>query len=182
MSKLKCVAIGGEPATGKTTLMKTFLEMVKPEDRLKFGLVRGHLSRTLNLAVLGLYGDGKTFEGTDMLSMAVNPHFVKYIEKNNRNIAFEGDRLFTVSNLEKLDKKYDLRLIILQQDEKELEKRHKKRNDTQTEKFLKGRKTKISNILSAFQGKTELFKLNEINDTFNLAEELLEWLKPDTRR
>ena len=74
---MKCVAIGGEPATGKTTLVKEILKDQQMQD-YKFGLLRGHLLESLNLLVLGIYNND-TFCGTDKLSMAVNSHFLKFL-------------------------------------------------------------------------------------------------------
>ncbi len=50
------------------------------------------------------------FLGTDRLSMAVGPHFQKYVKMQKRHIVFEGDRLFTKDNLKLLGKHYDLRI------------------------------------------------------------------------
>ena len=51
---MKCVAIGGEPATGKTTLVKEILKDQQMQD-YKFGLLRGHLIESFNLLVLGIF-------------------------------------------------------------------------------------------------------------------------------
>ena len=43
---------------------------------------------------------------------------------------------------------YEHKLIVLDLSEEELQKRHKKRNDTQSDKFKNSRQTKINNILN----------------------------------
>ena len=43
---------------------------------------------------------------------------------------------------------YEHKLIVLDLSEEELHKRHKKRNDTQSDKFKNSRQTKINNILN----------------------------------
>jgi len=72
---VRVIAMGGEPATGKTTLMFRLISMaddwqtVKPEK-----LLDAVYSKKLNLYILGKYvDDGNVFQGTDRLSMAVQP-------------------------------------------------------------------------------------------------------------
>ncbi len=142
---MKCVAVGGVPATGKTTLMRKIIRLLKPKHELAFGLVRGMLIN--DIAILGVYKDNEIFAGTDKLSMAVQNHFDKYVAKKHKHLMFEGDRLFTKNNLLNLIHTHDTRIIILQADDKTLHQRHIDRNDNQNEKFLKSRKTKIENII-----------------------------------
>ena len=182
--KLKCLAIGGEPATGKTTLMKSvFAEFDQPQT-LRFGLVTGHYEEKYNLALMGTYGSysasPNAFEGTDRLSMAVNSDFLAYANMQKRNILFEGDRLFSLKNLRSLRDKYHLRTVVLQQDDNTLHQRHIDRGDTQSDKFLKGRKTKIANILAADDLEIEVYQLNEISDTISLKDDLWSWLTSET--
>lgn len=142
---MKCVAVGGVPATGKTTLMRKIIKLLRPKHELSFGLVRGMLVN--DVAILGVYKDNEIFAGTDKLSMAVQNHFDKYVAKKHKHLMFEGDRLFTKNNLLNLTSTHNTRIIILQADDETLHKRHIDRNDTQNEKFLKSRKTKIQNII-----------------------------------
>ena len=184
-NKLKCLAIGGEPATGKTTLMKTIYSEFDNPQTLRFGLLCGHYEQKNNLALMGIYagwtGESQKFEGTDRLSMAVNKDFLQYMEMKKRNILFEGDRLFSLNNLRSINHLYHLRVIVLEQDEDTLRKRHVTRQDTQSEKFLKGRKTKIQNILDAKDLPIEKWKLDEINDTVRLSNNIWSWLTADIR-
>ncbi len=124
---------------------------------------------------MGIYNNQDTFKGTDKLSMAVNTHFVKYVEKKQRNILFEGDRLFSLNNLILLDQHYDLRIIVLEQSEETLHQRHIDRNDTQSEKFIKGRKTKIKNIINHFGDRVEKHQLSSMKDSKDLANNILLW-------
>lgn len=167
---MKCVAIGGVPATGKTTLMKYFYDM-KSMKNFDFGLVKGHYNDVDNIILFGLYNLKGTFLGTDKLSMGVNKQFLQYIEhaKDKRNIIFEGDRLFSLNNLIKLNELYDLRIIILKQPEEVLKQRHIDRQDTQTDKFLKGRTTKIKNIEQHFKDKIEHHTLSSLQESEKLA-------------
>ena len=75
---MKCVAIGGVPATGKTTLVKMIYDKM-PKINFEYGLVKGHYDKENNIALLGLYNQDNTFLGTDRLSMGVNKQFLQYI-------------------------------------------------------------------------------------------------------
>lgn len=142
---MKIIAIGGEPATGKTKLVtkikgnrdfkgKEFKKILKYEQRK-------------NIIIFGSY-KGEKFDGTDRLAMNVQPiaiEFIKKHEKKNIIIIFEGDRLFNNSFLDVINN-YESAIIIIDTDKKIKFKRHIDRDDTQSKVFLKGRKTKIHNI------------------------------------
>jgi len=138
----RIIAIGGEPASGKTTMMRKIIKHFQPLRQFKFGLVRGLYSEKKKLYFIGIY-DNSTFSGTDKLSMAVQPDFLKLIEElHDGVIVFEGDRLF---NQSLFDQKA-CEIYIVETTEQMLEQRHKKRSDNQTDKFKKAKKTKIQNI------------------------------------
>ena len=176
---MKCVAIGGVPATGKTTLVKMIYDKMSKVN-FEYGLVKGHYDKSNNIALLGLYNQNNTFLGTDRLSMGVNKQFLQYISMVQRNIIFEGDRLFSLNNLIKLNELYDLRIIMLVNSPETLLKRHKDRNDTQTDKFLKGRATKIKNIQEHFGGiigRVETYTLTNLQESETLSNNIYNWLK-----
>ena len=143
----KFVAIGGIPATGKTTLVKNILTLLNPKNMISFGLVRGYLSADKKTSILGLYKPNETFAGTDKLSMAVQKDYDKFIEQKKYNILFEGDRLFTKNNLLYAVKNFETKIIILESDKDTIHKRHIERDDNQSDKFIKSRITKIANII-----------------------------------
>tara|TARA_R110002050_G_scaffold278336_1_gene424363 strand:+ start:41 stop:568 length:528 start_codon:yes stop_codon:yes gene_type:complete len=173
ISPVKCVAIGGVPATGKSTLVKQILKNYS-YNRFKFGLLRGHFIQKLNIVVMGIY-DNDIFCGTDKLSMAVNKDFIKYVLLKKRNILFEGDRLFSLNNLELIEKHYKTKVIILENDSILLKERHEERNDAQSEKFIKGRYTKIKNIKDNLKN-IELHSLKNLNDTSFLVDKIIKFL------
>lgn len=161
---MKIIGLGGEPATGKTTLFKSLRDKLGTYKQFKFKMVRGemyeHPDDERNIFILGIYDKG-TFSGTDRLSMAVQPQvmdFLKAIEVDFKNpiVLFEGDRLFNKSFIKAIKERYDTGLYITTANEKEKQRRHISRGDTQTEQWLKGRKTKIANILKA---NDDIFKL-----------------------
>ena len=45
---MKCVAIGGVPATGKTTLVRSLLGFIQPKTKFKYGLLRGYVETKRN--------------------------------------------------------------------------------------------------------------------------------------
>ena len=112
--------------------------------------------------------------------MGVNKQFLQYISMVQRNIIFEGDRLFSLNNLIKLNELYELRIIMLVNSPETLLKRHKDRNDTQTDKFLKGRETKIKNIKEHFGGiigRIETYTLTNLQESETLSNNIYDWLK-----
>jgi hypothetical protein len=151
---VKVIAMGGEPATGKTTLMFKLISMADDWETIKpQKLLDAMYSKKLNLYILGKYAnDGNVFQGTDRLSMAVQPDAEKFFESlENANVIFEGDRLFNGKMLDSLQDKFpnDLKVLILTVKDSTLDQRHIDRKDDQDDKFKNSRKTKISNIMSS---------------------------------
>jgi len=155
---VRVIAMGGEPATGKTTLMFKLISMAddwkicKPQK-----LLDAMYSEKLNLYILGKYAnDGNVFQGTDRLSMAVQPDAEKFFmevdyENANVNVIFEGDRLFNGKLLDKLSESFpnDFKVLVLTASHGTKEQRHVDRKDDQDDKFKNSRATKISNIMGS---------------------------------
>jgi hypothetical protein len=159
---VKVIAMGGEPATGKTTLMFKLISMAddwvtsKPEK-----LLDAMYSKKLNLYILGKYvNDGNVFQGTDRLSMAVQPDATAFFSNlayesnadgHSVNVIFEGDRLFNGKMLDRLSELFpnDFKILILTVKDSTLDQRHIDRKDDQDDKFKNSRKTKISNIMGS---------------------------------
>ena len=138
----RILALGGKPATGKTTLIKEIIKTYKPYVKFNFGLVRGMYFSKQQLYIIGIYNKS-VFSGTDKLSMAVQPHFIRFCSKiTDGKILFEGDRLFNQSLFDKVN----CDIMIIEVDEDTEKSRHKKRNDNQSQKFIKSKHTKIENI------------------------------------
>ena len=138
----RILALGGKPATGKTTLLRDVINTYKPYIKFNFGLVRGMYFSKHSLYIIGIY-DKSVFSGTDKLSMAVQPDFIRFCSKiTDGKILFEGDRLFNQS----LFNKVNCDIMIIEGNENTEKLRHKKRNDNQSQKFIKSKHTKIENI------------------------------------
>ena len=152
MKTRKLIAVGGSPGTGKTTLFRKFMENKKWIECEPAKLISAMYNEELDLYILGKYQEGETFAGTDRLSMAVQPEIHKWLETNNCNILFEGDRIFNQSFLEFAMglPNTDLQIVMLNAPKSVLEQRYKDRGSDQSEQFLRGRETKYNNLLSNF--------------------------------
>jgi hypothetical protein len=156
---MKIIGIGGEPATGKTSLtielIKKLSHGIKPQ-RKKLKSCKFTIYDSARLIVLGVYDDKQTFGGTDRLSMAVQPDAKALIIKllgdeyyQDFTILFEGDRLFNLSFINWLKSVTpNLILSVLTTDNQTLHQRHINRRDSQSSSWLNGRKTKITRILN----------------------------------
>jgi hypothetical protein len=131
-------------------------QTVKPEK-----LLDAVYSKKLNLYILGKYvDDGNVFQGTDRLSMAVQPDATAFFSNlayesnadgHSVNVIFEGDRLFNGKMLDRLSELFpnDFKILILTVKDSTLDQRHIDRKDDQDDKFKNSRKTKISNIMGS---------------------------------
>jgi hypothetical protein len=148
---MRLIGILGEPATGKTALMRAILAKMEGDFvRFKFGLLRGRIY-TDERYVLGIYRESELFAGTDRLSMAVQPYAVKFVRTrvDRAVVAFEGDRLTRQGFLASVP--YDaLELYHLVCNDDERARRHTARGDTQPVSFTRSRRTLIQTILARF--------------------------------
>jgi broad-specificity NMP kinase len=161
----KIIAVGGVPGTGKTTLFREFMKDYEWQDVNPADLVYASYNQENDLYLLGKYQEGEVFAGTDRLSMAVQPKLQEWIQHHNCNIIFEGDRVFNQSFLEFCMNLPDTELVViyLKTPQDILEQRYKDRGSDQSEKFLRGRETKYSNILSNFELMSYISEFNNTN-------------------
>ena len=146
---MKIFAIGGEPGSGKTTLMRQMINDLSVEPKYNSYKLVPYLQKD-NIYILGKYEDGELFSGTDRMSMAVQPEAIKFLATlpSNSIVFFEGDRLFTASFLEHCLDNYDLKIIYLSTKKEIRQNRYKDRGSNQNKTWLQGRETKINNILT----------------------------------
>ena len=164
---MKVIAIGGEPGAGKSTLMKKILEKYDWQAKYdSFKLVPYHQYK--NYYILGKYEEGEVFSGTDRMSMAVQPEAIKFLATLDKDavVLYEGDRLFTASYLEHCIENYDLDIVYLETDKEVRQERYKERGSNQNETWLRGRESKIANILSnmTLMFNTTKMKNNNLDD------------------
>ena len=161
---MKVIAIGGEPGSGKTTLVKNIMEQYQFEPKYDSFKLVPYLQSN-NIYILGKYEEGEVFSGTDRMSMAVQPEAIKFLDfvPKDSIIIFEGDRLFTASFLEHCVDNYDTKIIYLATDKSVRQERYKIRGSNQNETWLQGRETKISNILTNLTLLMNVEKFNNNN-------------------
>ena len=80
--------------------------------------------------------------------------------------------MFSLNNIEYIKQIYDTKIILLENDENTLHNRHKERNDSQSDKFLKGRKTKIKNISNHFKD-IEVYSLQNFEESKILSDKII---------
>lgn len=177
---MKVIAIGGEPGSGKTTLMKRIIENYKLEPKYDSVKLVPYLQKE-NIYVLGKYEEGQVFAGTDRMSMAVQPEAIKFLSTLDEHsiVLYEGDRLFTSSFLEDCAAKYSLEIIYLSTLKEVRTARYAERGSNQNETWLRGRESKIGNILTNFDLMflTEKFLNNNLDDqkvVFNMIVEKID--------
>lgn len=145
---MKLLAIVGEPATGKSTLVKMVMEKLGKSVAFEHGPFKGTRHPQTMTIVLGLY-EGHAFPGTDRLSMGISEQHTAWLIAHLKfhypayYVLFEGDRLATVGFLSKWA---DRKVFRLSAPLDLLAERHKARGDNQTPRFLKSRATKLNNL------------------------------------
>jgi hypothetical protein len=181
---MRVIAVGGMPGAGKSALVQSVLnEMMVRNSGERFGLgpLKGYWMPEAPLLVLGLYGSSK-HPGTDKLSMAVQPLTVDFLrwartqsQFERAAILFEGDRLCTLSFFYAVrEMKIDLKLILLEADAEELDRRYKERGTAQSETFLQGRATKYRKLKEELDC-VEVWK-NQTRKDLNANIERLLWM------
>lgn len=146
----KVIYIAGVPASGKSTLFKMIRKHLFSESKeFKHGKCKGIENGAFKM--LGVF-DGTTFEGTDKLSMTVIDDAIEFIKQQidskQKSVVFvEGDRLFNIRFL----KETKALLLLINANERVLKERHIKRGDSQTETFLKSRRSKVENFINKYK-------------------------------
>lgn len=161
----KIIAVGGVPGTGKTTLFRKFMEGLEWETVEPIKLVTASYNKKHDLYILGKYEEGEVFAGTDKLGMSCQPNASEFVANTKSNILFEGDRLtngkFYNFLIELPETEVDF--LIIEAKQNTLVQRYADRGSNQSSTFLKGRDTKISNILNNFEFRDYTTLLNNEN-------------------
>jgi uridine kinase len=176
---MKVIAIGGEPGAGKSTLMKRLIEEIRAVPKYNEYKLVPYL-QYFDIFILGKYEEGEVFSGTDRMSMAVQPEAVKFLAwlPENAIVLFEGDRLFNNSFLEHCNENYDTKIIYLKTTKDIRTERYKDRGSNQNETWLRGRESKINNILTnmTLMFITETFENNTLDQQNEVYERILDYV------
>jgi len=172
------IGFGGEPATGKSTVMKTAMAKFATDWELfeinGYGYgIKCMVSSAKQVTVLGHYIQGEAYGGTDRMSMSIQPSVVKMLSHGVDNKSwgfwFEGDRLFNAKFLHTI--KDEIRwpnfFFVISSKPEAIEARHVVR-DHQNETWLAGRKTKVANIKRDFN--LVAFDNNNLQDLIHNAD------------
>jgi hypothetical protein len=157
---LKVIAVIGQPAAGKSTLVKAVINHLGTRRLMREGsLTFEHyeLDDGNWVNVLGYYQPDDPFGGTDKLSMSIQPQalvvlksWAKYATAGQPPgmVLFEGDRLGNLSFLTALakDPNIQLHVVFVEASEASLKARQAKRGNKQTPAWLKGRASKYQTL------------------------------------
>ena len=147
----KLIGIVGMPGTGKTTLMREWMSAREWQYDKPVKLLDSYISGDIRL--FGKYEEGEVFAGTDKLSMAVQPAAINYLNNPSPVNIFEGDRLTSTGFFNAaVDLGHEVYIIVLEVSDQVREQRYADRGSEQSEKFIRGRRTKIENIKDQFGG------------------------------
>ena len=170
------ILIGGVPASGKTTIMKKLIErldeptFIEPMPLFK-------CQEHGDILVLGQYYKGEPHGGTDRLSYASIPFFPEFcngVSIGYKHTLIEGDRFFKADHIEWLLDNHEAVVYVLNVDIEAENNRHEARGDTQSEVWLKGRRSQINNILTNMNlmGALEPRNNNTIEQQIQITEEI----------
>ena len=155
---MRVTAIGGIPASGKTSLMFRVIDRLSERAMpiyFKEGLVQGYDYPALSTVILGNYYDASDkFAGTDRMSMAAQPKVLEWLAHPrvcDTHVLYEGDRLFNKSFFEALTRmNIPFEIYALMVAPEVAASRCIARGSDQNTTFLKGRVTKITNVVKSF--------------------------------
>ena len=92
---MKIIGLIGEPAAGKSTVIKNYIATLGEGEIVKDGLVVYTEYKDAKVIVAGKYEPGVTFCGTDTLSKGCGPKYREWLEKVNDDLQMTTGRLYS---------------------------------------------------------------------------------------
>jgi adenylate kinase family enzyme len=153
---MKVIGLIGEPAAGKSTVMRKLLERFGPSNVIKEGLVVHTVYPEGKVVVAGIY-DEQVFSGTDRMSKACGPKVREWLTEANANPDYDGWTYYwegeRYSNSKFFDFFFnecpDVTVYFLRADEKTLNERNNARSQ-QNDSWRKGMRTRMSNLRNGY--------------------------------
>ena len=170
------IMIGGVPCSGKSTIMRKLLERLE-EPTLTEPMPLFKCQEHGDILVLGTYPEGEDFGGTDRLSYGSIPFFQEFcngVSVGYKHTLVEGDRYFRGKEIEWLLHNHEAIVYVLNVDIEAERNRHVMRGDTQSEVWLKGRRSQINNILTNMNlmGALQIRNNNTIEQQIQITDEI----------
>lgn len=142
---MKLVYLMGEPASGKTSVMREIVS------GLQFEVVNKPFTHTIyENGFIQLGKDRNPFGGTDTLPMNVQPKVISWLSSTSYPVVLgEGDRLTNSKFFDAvLRSEYDLALWYIATPQWVSKQRRMKRNTKQNETWAKGRRSKVIGLIN----------------------------------
>ena len=155
---MKIIGLIGEPAAGKSTVMKSLISKLGPSEIVKEGLVVYTKYPDDKVLIAGKYEEGVTFCGTDTLSKGCGPKYREWLQAaqadqffDDYTFYFEGERF---SNSKFFDFFFsseckDVTIYYLEADENVLNERNAARSN-QNDSWRKGMRTRMLNLKNGY--------------------------------
>jgi hypothetical protein len=165
---MKIIGVIGEPAAGKSTVMRNFISGLSGGVVEKEGLVTYTNFPDFKVIVAGIY-DEQIFSGTDRLSKSCGPKYREWLTMKNSDPEFnmwtfywEGERFSNNKFFDFFFKEcVEIRVYYLTAEEETLNLRNTNRSN-QNPTWRKGMKTRMENL-------RDKYRLIEVGQGFSLT-------------
>ena len=148
---MKIKGLIGEPAAGKSTVIKNYIATLGEGTIVKDGLVVYTCYNDDRVIIAGKYEDGVTFCGTDTLSKGCGPKYRTWLEAVVKDPAFEGwtfvweGERFSNNPFMEMFERLGATIYYLEADEETLDERNADRSN-QNPTWRKGMRTRMHNL------------------------------------
>lgn len=149
---MQIIGLIGEPAAGKSTVMRDFLAHLGPGEVVKEGLVTYTVFKPEKVIVAGIY-DSQVFSGTDRLSKGCGPKYREWLLSKVNDPEFDDWKFYWEGERFSNSKFFDFFLTLptpcvtyfLEADEALLNERNANRSN-QNPTWRKGMATRMRNL------------------------------------